>query len=148
MADITDSATRSRMMSGIKGKHTSPELAVRKGLHAQGLRFRLHHKGLPGRPDLVLAKYHVAVFVHGCFWHQHGCKNSVLPKTRAEFWLEKLTGNVERDQKAVGKLLASGWRVATIWECSVRVATHSGSADLYERLARWIRQGRTKQISF
>lgn len=134
-------------MSGIKGKNTSPELAVRKGLHAQGLRFLLHEKSLPGRPDLVFPKYRVALFVHGCFWHQHGCKNSVLPKTRVDFWFTKLHGNVDRDQKAAEQLIAQGWRVATVWECSVRAATRDDSPEIYERLARWVRRGRAVQIS-
>jgi len=120
MADVVDKATRSRMMSGIKGKNTKPELLVRRYLHRRGLRYRLHVKGLPGTPDLVLPKYRTVIFVHGCFWHQHlGCRYAAIPKTRQEFWLEKLTANRFRDLANESRLGALGWRVLTIWECEV-----------------------------
>ncbi len=130
MADVVDKATRSRMMSGIKGKNTKPELLVRRYLHGRGLRYRLHVKRLPGTPDLVLPKYRTVVFVHGCFWHQHkGCRYATIPKTRQEFWLEKLTANCSRDLANEIKLGELGWRVVTIWECEV---CDAGLAQLAE----------------
>lgn len=120
MVDVVDKATRSRMMSGIKGKNTRPEMMVRRYLHGRGFRYRLHVKGLPGTPDLVLPKYRAVIFVHGCFWHQHqGCRYATIPKTRKEFWLEKLAANRCRDLANETKLGALGWRVLTIWECEV-----------------------------
>jgi DNA mismatch endonuclease (patch repair protein) len=121
MADVVDSGTRSRMMSGIKGKHTRPELLVRSGLHHLGFRFRLHPRNLPGRPDLVLPKYGVAIFVHGCFWHRHpGCKYATTPTTREDFWRAKFEANVERDRRKALELREAGWRVLTVWECALR----------------------------
>ncbi|MEE4673672.1 very short patch repair endonuclease [Pseudomonas alliivorans] len=121
MIDIVNTETRSRMMSGIKGKNTKPEMAVRKYLHSLGYRFRLHQKDLPGRPDLVLPKYKVAIFVHGCFWHCHkGCFYSRMPKTRAEFWAEKLGKNVVRDSLQISALNTIGWRVIIVWECGIK----------------------------
>ena len=117
MADIVDKATRSRMMSGIRGKNTKPELLVRKALHAQGFRFRLHDKNLPGKPDIVLKKHRTVIFVHGCFWHGHDCKHFKWPKTRPEFWREKIEGNKTRDLKHQQELKELGWNVKVIWEC-------------------------------
>ncbi len=121
MVDIVDAQTRARMMSGIRGKNTRPEMAIRQYLHARGFRFRLHRKDLPGSPDLVLAKYRLAVFVHGCFWHRHReCYYATAPATRSDFWRLKLDGNVERDQRQQQALEALGWRVLTVWECGLK----------------------------
>lgn len=121
MADVVDKATRSRMMSGIKGKNTQPELKVRKYLHGRGLRYKLHANELPGKPDLVLPKFKAVIFVHGCFWHQHvGCKYAAQPQTRAEFWNLKLSENVKRDSYQVAALEEMGWRVFVIWECELQ----------------------------
>lgn len=121
MTDVVDKSTRSRMMAGIKGKNTVPELRVRSALHAAGYRFRLHRRDLPGRPDLVLPQFRVAVFIHGCFWHRHrGCLAATLPASNPEFWLQKLEGNVVRDERNILALRDMGWRVATIWECATR----------------------------
>ena len=107
-------------MSGIRGKDTSPELQVRRYLHAAGFRFRLHAKDLPGRPDLVLPKYNAVIQVHGCFWHQHpGCDLAVMPATRPDFWREKLEGNRDRDVRNKAKLEDMGWRVFELWECEI-----------------------------
>jgi DNA mismatch endonuclease (patch repair protein) len=120
MVDVVDKKTRSRMMSGIRGKNTKPELQVRKSLHARGFRFRLHVKELPGKPDLVLPKHRAVIFVHGCFWHRHqGCRFAVLPKSNSEFWARKLDSNRERDLLHGQQLSSLGWRVFTIWECEV-----------------------------
>jgi DNA mismatch endonuclease, patch repair protein len=135
MSDVVDTATRSRMMSGIRGKDTQPELVVRRYLHAAGLRFRLHDRKLPGRPDLVLPRYRAVVFVHGCFWHQHpGCRLAVMPKQNRAFWKEKLGANQERDRRRVADLEAAQWRVFTIWECEL-------TSRRLENLARRIRDG-------
>jgi DNA mismatch endonuclease, patch repair protein len=120
MIDIVDKQTRSRMMSNIRGKNTSPEIKVRRFLHARGLRYRLHVKTLPGKPDLVFPKYHSVVFVHGCFWHRHrGCKYAYTPKSNQEFWNKKFEENILRDKKAIRTLKMDGWRVFVIWECEV-----------------------------
>lgn len=108
------------MMSGIKGKHTKPEKAIRSFLHLRGFRFRLHDPHLPGRPDIVLKRYGAAINVHGCFWHQHpGCRFAYTPKSNSEFWRQKLSGNVERDARNETKLRELGWNVVTVWECEV-----------------------------
>jgi DNA mismatch endonuclease (patch repair protein) len=121
MADVHSKETRSYNMSQIKGKDTKPELLVRKYLHAHGLRYRLHSTGLPGKPDIVLPKYKTVVFVHGCFWHRHeGCRYFVVPKTRTEFWMNKIGRNVANDEKQRAALEAAGWRVLTIWECELK----------------------------
>lgn len=121
--DIVDKATRSRMMSGIRGANTAPELALRRALHALGLRFRLHGKLLPGKPDIVSRRYGALIYVHGCFWHRHpGCRYASMPKTREEFWRTKFEGNVQRDMKVRDEALRLGWRVATVWECALRKA--------------------------
>lgn len=119
--DIVDPARRSRMMSGIKGKDTKPEMLVRRFLYAHGYRYRLHRKDLPGKPDIVISRLRVCIFVHGCFWHHHqGCRFAVLPKSRPEFWKTKLLANSYRDQRAVEALKENGWRTFIIWECELR----------------------------
>jgi len=130
MTDIVSSEKRSQMMSGIRGKDTKPELRVRHYLHAQGFRFRLHDRRLPGKPDLVLPKWNAAVFVHGCFWHWHDCRYFKLPKTRPEFWSEKLAGNRARDEINCRRLEALGWRVLVIYECELRDAPDEALARL------------------
>lgn len=121
MADVHDKATRSYNMSRIRAKNTKPEMLVRTFLHAQGFRYRLHVKNLPGKPDLVLPKYNTVIFVHGCFWHGHeGCKYYVVPKTRTEWWLNKINGNIANDAKAVKALMKEGWQIITIHECNLK----------------------------
>ncbi|MBX5160412.1 DNA mismatch endonuclease Vsr [Rhizobium sp. NZLR8] len=121
MMDVVDKATRSRMMSNIRGRDTRPEVMLRKALHRLSFRFRLHVKGLPGKPDIVLPKYRAAIFTHGCFWHRHhGCRFATSPATRAEFWNAKFAGNVERDRRVRDALNGAGWRVAIVWECALR----------------------------
>lgn len=122
MADIVDKETRSRMMSGIRGKNTKLELVVRSYLHRAGLRFRLHAR-LPGKPDLVFPKYHTVVFVHGCFWHGHSCHLFRLPKTNSAFWKKKIESNRVRDARVQKSLELSGWRPITLWECELRNRT-------------------------
>ena len=123
MSDVHSPATRSYNMSQIKGKDTKPELLVRQYLHAKGLRYRLHDKKLPGKPDLVLPKYKTVVFVHGCFWHKHeGCRYFVVPKTRTDFWLNKIGKNVVNDERQQAELTAAGWKVLTVWEFELKPA--------------------------
>jgi DNA mismatch endonuclease, patch repair protein len=110
-------------MSRIKGSDTGPERSVRSLLHRMGFRFTLRHRGLPGRPDIVLPKWRTALFVHGCFWHHHtGCRNAVMPKTRPDFWARKLQGNVLRDEVTARALHELGWQVITVWECELQHA--------------------------
>lgn len=124
MTDVVEAAVRSRMMSAIRGKHTQPELTVRRYLHAMGYRFRLHRKDLPGQPDLVLARFRLAILVHGCFWHRHPCCfYATSPASRTEFWRAKLDGNAERDRRQLHALAGLGWRTLVVWECGLRHAS-------------------------
>ena len=124
MTDIVNNKRRSEMMAGIRGRDTAPERAVRRVAHRMGLRFRLHRKDLPGRPDLVFPKRRLVVLVHGCFWHRHqGCKYAYAPKSRVSFWTEKFATTIARDQRQEAALRALGWRVLVIWECETRDET-------------------------
>jgi len=119
--DVLTPEQRHRVMSSIRSKDTTPELAVRRILHALGFRFRLHDRRIPGKPDLVLKRHGTVVFVHGCFWHRHsGCRHATVPATNPEFWSEKFHRNVLRDQRNQAELRRLGWRVVVIWECAVR----------------------------
>ena len=121
MADVHTKETRSYNMSRIKGKNTKPEILVRKYLFSKGLRYRLHDKRLPGKPDLVLSKYKTAIFINGCFWHGHvGCRYFVTPKTRTDFWLNKININVHNDNKTSCLLEEMEWQIITIWECELK----------------------------
>ena len=132
--DIVDQATRSRMMASIRGVNTKPEMIVRRELHALGFRYRIHVRELSGRPDIVLAKFKAVVFVNGCFWHAHeGCELFKVPSTRTEFWREKLLANRRRDERNVFQLQEDGWRVATVWECSL-----NQDKSAAEKLANWL----------
>ncbi|AUS41339.1 very short patch repair endonuclease [Ralstonia solanacearum] len=138
MVDIVDNATRSRMMSGIRGRNTKPEILVRSLLHRQGFRFRLHVRELPGKPDIVLPRYHAAIFVHGCFWHGHDCPLFRMPGTREDFWRDKIGRNQANDQKAREALLADGWRVGVVWECAIRGAGKD-LESVARHLGEWLR---------
>ena len=121
MADVHSKATRSYNMSRIKGKDTKPEMLVRRFLHANGYRYKLHDKSLPGKPDIVLPKYRTVIFVHGCFWHGHkNCKFYVVPKTRTEFWLNKINGNIANDIKSIRVLKKDHWKVINVWQCNLK----------------------------
>ncbi|WP_448502744.1 very short patch repair endonuclease [Sphingomonas sp.] len=139
MVDVVDTATRSRMMSGIRGRDTKIEVAIRKALHARGLRYRTDVRGLSGRPDIVLPRWRAAVLVHGCFWHAHDCGLCRIPATRPDFWREKLEGNAARDARNLTALLDAGWRVATVWECALRGKGPQALIDVADRLATWVR---------
>jgi DNA mismatch endonuclease (patch repair protein) len=117
-------------MSRVRGKDTKPELIVRKFLFANGLRYRLYDKNLPGKPDIVLRKYKTVIFVHGCFWHGHNdCKYFVIPKTRTEFWLDKIEGNKKRDEENVTQLKNNGWNVIIVYECQLKKEKQKGELN-------------------
>ena len=138
MVDIVGPEARSRMMSGIRGKDTKPEVRVRRALFAAGFRFRLHRRDLPGAPDVVLPGRRIAIFIHGCFWHMHeGCHLAKLPATRPDFWKVKLEGNVMRDRRNIEALLALNWRVLVVWECAIK--DKAMDSTLPKALAAWIR---------
>jgi DNA mismatch endonuclease (patch repair protein) len=139
MTDVLTAAQRQLNMSRIRGRDTKPEMLVRQGLHARGMRYRLHDRRLPGRPDLVFPRYGAVVFVHGCFWHAHGCALSKVPATRRDFWKQKLEANAARDRKAVAALRADGWRVLLIWECALRGPARRTENEVLNMASSWIR---------
>ncbi len=121
MTDVHDKATRSYNMSRIKGKNTKPEILLRKFLFSKGFRYRLNDKNLPGKPDIVLPKYKTVIFVNGCFWHGHeGCRYFVVPKTRTDWWMEKIQGNKQKDSENFLRLTQLGWKIVTIFECELK----------------------------
>ena len=128
--DRVDEATRSAIMSKVRSKNTRPEMTVRRPLHKKGYRFRLNRSDLPGRPDLVFPRYRVALFVHGCFWHRHGCDRSTMPKSNVDYWADKFQRNVERDCRVRRQLEESGWRTSIIWECDLEAGIVQLSAQL------------------
>ena len=130
MPDTVSPEKRSDVMRRVRSKDTVPEMAVRRALHKRGFRYRLHHPKLPGKPDLALARHRTVVFVHGCLWHWHGCKNSRMPNSNVNYWTQKIARNVERDKAHLAVLENDGWRVAIIWECSI----DDGLAELIRTL--------------
>lgn len=130
MTDHVDSRTRSAIMSKVRSKNTKPEIEVRRALHKAGFRFRLHRPDLPGKPDLVFPRHRLALFVHGCFWHRHGCNRTTMPATNTEFWFNKFCRTLERDRRALKELEAIGWASAVIWECQIE----AGISRLVESL--------------
>ena len=141
MADVFDEVTRSRMMAGIRGKDTRPEMIVRKALFRKGFRYKLHDKKLPGRPDLVFPKYRAVIFVHGCFWHQHHCHLFKWPATRRDFWKAKLDANASTDLRVVRRLMGEGWRIMVIWECALKGRTKLPLEAITQRAATWLTFG-------
>jgi DNA mismatch endonuclease (patch repair protein) len=137
--DIVDKQTRSRMMSGIRSKNTRPEILTRSALHSLGYRFRLDSKVGKITPDIVLRKHKVAIFTHGCYWHQHeDCKLAYSDRNYSEKWIKKFDDNHQRDQRVLKQLLANGWKVAVVWECSTRDSDIFG--DTINQLDSWIRR--------
>ena len=126
-------------MAGIRAKNTEPEMIVRRGLHAMGLRYRLHVRNLPGKPDLVFPKYRAVVFVNGCFWHGHECADFKWPKTREDFWREKIGHNKVNDSKNSVDLLARDWRTLVIWECAIKRQKEAALLDLFDRCQDWLK---------
>ena len=146
MTDIVDAATRSRMMSGIKGKNTKPEIQTRKALFRQGYRYRLHDKHLPGKPDMVLKKYHTVIFIHGCFWHGHDCHLFKWPKTRPAFWKKKINRNREKDNEVITQLKAAGWKIITVWECALKGKGRYPLETVTDRISRALQAHRSITI--
>jgi len=136
--DVLTPQQRSYNMSRIRAKNTKPELLLRKALHARGFRYRLHRKELPGTPDLVFARFKAIVFVHGCFWHGHGCHLFVLPEQNRAFWRKKISLNEDRDKRAEMELRNRGWRVLTVWECALRGRHRKVADDLAAEIGRWL----------
>lgn len=131
---------RRRNMSRIRAKDTKPEMLVRSGLHSRGLRFKLHSKDVPGKPDLVFPRFSTVLLVNGCFWHGHGCSLFKWPKTRASFWREKINSNIERDRHTLAALRESGWRVLVIWECALKGTQRRELADVLDTANVYIRE--------
>ena len=124
-------------MSGIRGRDTQPEMTLRRGLHRQGLRFRLHYKGLPGRPDIAFPSRKAVIFVHGCFWHRHpGCRYATTPKSNQDFWALKFSSNVVRDARTAEALTNAGWRMLVVWECELRPELELATLD---KVTEWLR---------
>lgn len=128
-------------MSGIRGKNTQPEKVIRQGLHRRGFRFRLHRSDLLGKPDLIFPKYRAVLFVHGCFWHGHGCHLFKWPKSREEFWRTKIRQTCERDKTVLAKLRENGWRIGEVWECALKGPTRLPVAEVLDRCDTWLRSG-------
>jgi DNA mismatch endonuclease, patch repair protein len=145
--DVLTPAQRQLNMSRIRSRDTQPELLIRRGLHAHGFRFRLHKRQLPGRPDLVLARYRTVVFVNGCFWHSHGCHISRMPETRREYWQPKLDRTMQRDRDAIRALQSAGWRIVLVWECALRGRTRLAAGDAVTQVADFIRAGTGSLLS-
>ena len=141
MADVVDAATRSRMMSGIRGKNTRPELIVRKSLHRLGYRYRLHSRKLPGKPDMIFVSRRAVIMVHGCFWHGHGCHLFKWPSTRKEFWRTKLQRNREKDLETANSLVSMGWRTLTVWECALKGRERKPLQENIESISYWLDYG-------
>ena len=138
MTDIVDVATRSRMMSKIKGKNTKPELLIRKALFARGFRYRLHSSKLSGKPDLVFTKYKSVIFINGCFWHGHDCHLFKWPKSNCDFWRQKIERNKIVDAQNNRSLKAIGWKVLVIWECSLKGKEKKNLNLLIDDISEWL----------
>ncbi|OIN55773.1 very short patch repair endonuclease [Arsenicibacter rosenii] len=138
MADVVSPEKRSQMMAGIKGKNTKPEMAMRSALHRLGFRYKLHGKGMPGKPDVVFPKYRAVLLVHGCFWHGHSCHLFKWPSSRSEFWHTKINRNREVDRESAANLEQAGWRVGVVWECAVRGRVMLPFPDVVEAVGKWL----------
>ncbi|WP_299181955.1 very short patch repair endonuclease [uncultured Neptuniibacter sp.] len=145
MVDVHEKAIRSKNMSAIRSKDTKPEIWLRKQLHARGYRYRLNHPHLPGKPDLVFNKFKSVIFVNGCFWHMHSCPLFKVPKTRTDWWLQKLSKNKERDQESIKQLEQDGWKVLTVWECAIKKSQKNNGADLLALITHWIENETTSK---
>lgn len=141
MVDVLTPEQRRLNMSRIRSKDTKPELMLRHGLHARGLRYRLHRKDLPGRPDMVFPRYRAAILVHGCFWHGHDCLLFKLPATRREFWAAKVDGNKARDARTIAGLTAAGWRVLVVWECALKGPARQPVDAVLAEIVSWLASG-------
>ncbi|MBU9706000.1 very short patch repair endonuclease [Paenibacillus sp. AK121] len=138
MADIVPPEKRSKMMAGIKGKDTKPEMILRKGLHGLGFRYRLHDRNLPGKPDMVFPRYKAVIFAHGCFWHGHSCHLFKWPSSNEEFWHTKIERNMEADKKNIILLQEMGWRTGIVWECALKGKYKINREEVIELCAQWL----------
>lgn len=138
MTDIVDKTTRSRMMSGIGGKNTKPEMLIRHGLHHIGFRYRLHVKDLPGKPDMVFPKYQAIILINGCFWHAHDCHLFKWSSTRKAFWRKKILDNKIRDERNIATYTELGWKVLVIWECAIKGKTRRPANEVVNTAANWL----------
>ena len=138
MVDIVSRQTRSRMMSNIAGKDTRPELAIRRGIHRMGFRYRLHNPDLPGKPDMVFPKYGAIILINGCFWHQHDCHLFKWPSTRKDFWRKKILGNKARDERNMATYAALGWKSLVIWECAIKGKSRRSINEVVNTAANWL----------
>lgn len=136
--DTVDRETRSRIMASVRQKNTGAETLLRSALHTAGLRYRLHDRTLPGSPDLVFSMYRAVIFVHGCYWHSHGCYKSTVPRSHHEFWQDKFEANRERDERNVKLLCEQGWRVLTVWECILKGKIAEPVKDVAESVKAWL----------
>lgn len=142
MTDIVDPETRSRMMSGIRGKNTRIEVLVRKELFARGFRYRINDRKLPGKPDIVLKKYNAVIFVQGCFWHGHGCHLFKWPSTRPQWWHDKIESTRKRDLYVCNLLHEAGWRQCRIWECALKGKYRLDTETVIDKLEKWLHSTR------
>jgi len=145
MTDTVDTKTRSRIMSSVRNKSTNIEQAVRKALFAKGFRYKINDKTLPGSPDIVLPKYQAVIFVHGCFWHGHTCQHGSIPKSHQKFWRSKIENNMTRDKENITKLVKLNWRVAVVWECSIRGSSSPSFEKNINSIEAWLK-GQSLQI--
>lgn len=145
MPDVVDRQTRSRMMAGIRGKNTRPELWLRQSLHRLGFRYRLHVVGLPGKPDIVFPRKRAVIQVHGCFWHRHDCHLFKWPSSRPEFWRSKITRNSEKDVETLDALVKDGWRVLTIWECALKGRARLDADEIIDDVKEWLLRGKANK---
>ncbi|WP_421950798.1 very short patch repair endonuclease [Pelagibacterium sp.] len=144
MADVVPPHVRSRMMAGIRGTDTRPELALRRGLHRLGFRFRLHDRKLPGKPDLVFPRYRAVLFAHGCYWHGHDCHLFRWPQTRQDFWRQKIERNREVDTRTERELTATGWRIGIVWECALKGRHRLPFDEVLNQCAAWLCSERSR----
>ncbi len=138
MIDVVNPETRSRMMSGIRGKNTKPEILIRSQLHCSRYRFRIHDTKLLGKPDIVLKKYRAVILVRGCFWHQHKCHLFKWPKTQPDFWKKKISRNRDNDKIVIEKLISLDWRVCVVWECAIKGSKIKNLPNILGPISTWI----------
>jgi DNA mismatch endonuclease, patch repair protein len=138
MTDVLTWEQRHRCMSSVRSKDTGPEMLLRSVLHRAGLRYRLHDGTLPGSPDLAFPRFRAAVFVHGCYWHSHGCYKSTVPKSRRAFWEAKFSANRERDERNIRSLRERGWRIMIVWECALKGKTSWSAVVVANTVKEWL----------
>jgi DNA mismatch endonuclease, patch repair protein len=145
--DTVDQATRSRIMASVGQKNTGAETLLRSTLHREGFRYRLHDRTLPGSPDLVFPRFRAVIFVHGCYWHSHGCYKSTVPKSRRKFWTAKFKANRQRDERNINLLLERGWRVMIVWECALLGKSALPPVEVAARVRAWLLGDGSKEMS-